>query len=145
MAHRRTQIRDAAVVLIKGVAGVTVTKSRLHNWQTDQLPGVAVYTLTEPVDTVNLGRTQERTLTLAIDIQAREIVEVDGDIDTVLDDWCVLVEKALAADWQFGGLAQTSFLVNTTIGLTGEGEARHGIARLEYEIAYRTTPAAPDG
>ncbi len=144
MAHLRTQIRNAAFVLVKGVAGVTVTKSRLHNWQTDELPGVAVYSLTEPVDTVNLGRTQERTLRLAIDIQAREIVDVGEDIDTVLDDLCVLVEKALAADWQFGGLAQSSFLVDTTIGLTGEGEARHGIARLEYDITYRTNPDAPD-
>ncbi len=145
MAHHRTQIRDAAVVLVQGVAGVTVTKSRLHNWQINQLPGVAIYTLEEPVDTVNLGRTQERTLRLAIDIQAREIVDVDGDIDTILDDWCVLVEKALAADWKFSGLAQSSFLINTTIGLTGEGEARHGIARLEYDIFYRTNPNEPDG
>jgi len=137
--HRRTQIRDAAEALLAGV-GAKVQKSRVHNWQQDDLPGVSLYTLSEPAEPVEFQRTSERTLALVIDIHAVSA----GDVDADLDDLCVEVEKAIEADWQFGGLALRSNLTLTTIGLSGEAEARHGLARLEYAVVYRVDPANPD-
>ncbi len=141
MPHRRTRIRDAAAVLLETIPGLTVTKSRIHNWQSVDFPGVAIYTLREPTDMVTIAREQERRLRLVLEIH----VETTGDVDTDVDDNCVLVEKAIDSDYQFGGLAINSGLEDTTIGLTGEGDQRHGVARLEYEVVYRTDPAAPDG
>lgn len=142
MAHRRTQIRDQVVAQLTAASiGATVSKSRVHNWQLSDLPAVSVYTLNEPVQTDAVSnRKQRRALAVVIDIHA----ETDGDVDDDLDALCVAVEKAMEADWRLNGLALSSFLERTTIGLSGEADDRHGLARLEYTVNYRTLPAAPD-
>ena len=138
--HSRTQIRDHVVTQLAGI-GATVSKSRIHNLQTADLPAVIVYTLSEASVPVTIKRTQERTLQLIIDIHVRSIA---GDVDDDVDALCVEVEKAIEADWQFNRLALRPALVQTEIGISGEAEGRHGLAQLTYAVVYRTDPTAPD-
>ena len=140
MPHRRTQIRNVIVALVETVPGLTVTNNRRYNWQLSELPAAAIYTLNEPADTVTIERTQERTLRVAVEIH----VVSKGDLDTDVDDWVVLVEKAVNSDYRFSRLALGSGLVNTTIGFTGDGDNAHGVCRLEYDVVYRTDPDNPD-
>lgn len=138
--HRRTAIRNAvATRLAAALPDATVSRSRLHAWQPAQLPGVAVYTLNEPVERLTLARHQQRTLDLVIDVH----VATTGDVDTETDDLCVGVEQAMEADPRFAGLAKDSFLAATEIGLSGEADQRHGLARLTYTIVYHTPPGQP--
>lgn len=138
--HRRTAIRNAVVTrLTAALTGATVSRSRIHAWQARELPGVAVYTLNEPVERLTMARHQSRTLALVIDIH----VATTGDVDTETDDLCVLVEQAMEADPRIAGLAKDSFLASTEIGLTGEADQRHGLARLAYTIVYHTPPGQP--
>jgi len=140
MTHRRQRIRDAVVERLTSEVTATVVASRVHNWQVDQLPGVAVYTLDEVSEAVTQSRTQQRGLTLVIDIY----VCAAGDIDDALDALCLEVERAMETDWTFDRLALRSDLALTRIGLSGDADNRHGIAHLEYSVVYRCVPGAPD-
>jgi hypothetical protein len=142
VSHRRKQIRDAIMDRLAGVP-VTLTRSRVHNWQVDELPGIAVYALSEQSETTPIdSRDMTRTVTVAVELYVR-----GGDsIDDAVDDLCVAIEAAMEGDDEglFGDLAVDSALVRTTIGLVGEGDRRNGICRLEYEVAYWVPPGAPN-
>lgn len=141
MSHRRQQIREAIVTRLASVP-VTLTRSRVRNWQAGELPGIAVYTLSEQSETAPIdSREMARTVTVAV-----EIYVGGGDgIDDEIDDLCVAIEAAMEGDdeGRFEGLVIDSALARTTICLVGEGERRHGICRLEYEAEYWVPPGDP--
>ena len=141
MSHRRQQIRDAIMDRL-AVVLVTLTRSRVHNWQVDEMPGIAVYTLSEQSETAPIdSRDMTRTVTVAVELYVRG----GNSIDDAVDDLCVAIEAAMEGEdeGRFGDLAIDSALVRTTIGLVGDGDRRNGICRLEYEIAYWALPGSP--
>lgn len=150
--HKRTSIRNQAVALLEAIAGVTVKASRLHNWTPAELPagtaGISVYTSGDPTEDSRLSDVArgslDRTLRLAIDIHTRCGADAGDPVDDV-DGWCVLVEQAMDAfpTGYRGALALGIHLARTRIGISGEGEARHSAASLEYEILYRTAVGDP--
>lgn len=124
MTHRRQQIREAITDRLAAVS-VTLTRSRVRNWQTGELPGVADYTLSEQSETAPIdSREMTRTVTVAVEIYV-------GGGDGIDDEG------------RFGGLVIDSALARTSVGLVGGGERRHGICRLESEVEYRASPGAP--
>lgn len=142
MSHRRQKIREAIMDRLAAVP-VTLTRSRVHSWQASELPGVAVYTLSEQSEAAPIdSREMTRTVTVAVEIYVRG----GGSIDDEIDDLCVAIEAAMEGDdeGRFDGLVIDSALARTTIGLVGEGERRNGICRLEYEVEYWVSPGLPD-
>lgn len=144
MSHVRTQIREAAIALLADL-DATVTGSRLHRWQEDELPEISVYTVEEAVETEDTDRrTQLRRLTLRLDVA---FASTTGDLDADMDDLVAAIETALEADdeCRFGGLAaDPGALIATAIGFVGEAESRFAIARLDYQVTYWTLPGAPE-
>ena len=121
---------------------VTLTRSRVHNWQAAELPGVAVYTLSDQSETAPIdSREMTRTVTVAVEIYVGGGESIDDEIDAL----CVAIEAAMEGDdeGRFGGLVIDSALTRTSIGLVGETERRHGICRLEYEVEYWADPGLP--
>ena len=145
--HKRQAIRDEAFVRLGALAashGVTVDKNRLRNWQVEHLPGIAVYTIPETSELYDIARRHlHRTLQVEVDVHVRT---TGGDPADDLDELLVAVEGAMEAGDQgrLAGLAIRSHLSATTIGLSGEAEARHAAASLIYEVLYRTHTGDPE-
>lgn len=133
--HPRAGIRAFVVERLQGLAALaTVTASRVHNFRPNELPGAAVYTRREASERDSLRGTLKRALDLVVEIY----LEGGDSLDDEADALCLAVEAALAADLRFGRQALDSFLLETMIGLSGEGERRLGLARLTYRVIYRT-------
>ncbi len=128
MTHRRQQIRTA---IAQAIGGET---TRFRPTADSELPVKLVYTLAEKSGLADLKRTLQRVVSVGIEIRAAST----GQLDNALDALCEEVEAAMADDPSFGRLALNSHLASTSIGLDGEGEQRHAVAVLEYQVTYRT-------
>jgi hypothetical protein len=143
--HPRKAIRHYVVDLLKtGVPPVQdrVFRSRAYPLRSQDLPGICVYTATNPSE-ASEEFSQDglllRDLPLAIDLYVRSGDEhPDAGPDDDLDDLAEAVEAAMKADRTLGGRALNSYLAETTIGFSGEGEQANGLARLRYAVQYRT-------
>lgn len=147
MAHKRKQIREAIVALLKADAPLTalvgasqIYESRVETiWKTS-LPAIAVYTRNETSeDFSQYDRILDRTLELAIEI----VVDGTSDaanIDDQLDDISEAIENILlnsanlvnSDKWQ--DIAYTGFEAT----FLGEGAKQVGAGRMEFEIKYTT-------
>jgi hypothetical protein len=140
MPHRRTEIRNAVAALLTVTgAFTTVSKSRVHRAQDNELPAVLVYTLHEKSEPITLKRMLNRQLSLVIEIRVAATHSLDDRIDAL----CLAAETAMAADPKLGLLIDDSILDSTQIGLNGEGDLRHGVALLTYGVTYRTAAGNP--
>jgi hypothetical protein len=139
MAHIRKQIRDRLeTILTSGVSLVQsrVFGSRIYPLTAPQLPAIAVYTASESSNLQTMGlRTQMRDLSVSIDVY----VMVNDKFDDDIDDLCVQIEQAIAADYTLNGLAKDTILTGTEIDFDGEAEKPIGVARLTYSIRYVTS------
>jgi hypothetical protein len=140
VTHPRQQIRDAAIALLDAVPGLTgrVEGMRTRATVDDELPVVLVYSTRETSTRETVKRGLMRVATLAIEIR----VKAAGDIGAAVDALCAEVEAAMESDPGLSRKARDSVLAATTIGLDGEGDHRQAVATLEYQVTYRTTPAA---
>lgn len=140
MSHVRQQIRDYVTASLNTVPTLTgkVFPSRVH--QVDTFPGALVYSLAEASEVVASGNVMQRELT----VQIVGYVKISDDVDDELDDLTAAIEKELAGDLSLGGLAKTSFLNNTEIELTGDGEKDAGTVTMNYVVAYMTAAANPE-
>ena len=126
MTHRRTAIRDRAMELL-GSVDATLSRPRLHNWQPEELPGIAVYTLSEESQTEDVERrTMIRTVVLGIDI----VVATTGDVDDDVDALCVAVESALEGDDE-ANYAR----IRIRADLEAEGDDQYGENRIRKVFA----------
>lgn len=143
MAHMRQRIRYAVAAAL---ATVTATASRVYpakryGWQFDQLPGLAIYTDSAQVEYLHRDREQQHTLNLVVEVAASATDTVEDDID----DICVAVEKVMAADTTFGGLAWNCMLESVSTTDSTDGERPVSITRLAYSVSYATPAATPEG
>lgn len=137
--HPRTAIRHAVMERLAADSDGpfrSVVRSRVHNFQPAELPGLAVYTLTETSSRDSVAPKLRREVVLFVDIH----LQAGADLDDQADVLALEVETLLAASSKLGGLCLESRLDKTTIGLNGEGERRTGLCRLEYLYVYRTLP-----
>lgn len=147
MAHKRKQIRESVVALLKADSALTalvpvaqIYESRVETiWKT-KIPAVAVYTRNETSDDFNqYDRILDRTLELAVEIV------VDGTPDAAnIDDQLDAIAEAIE-----NILLNSSNLVNSNIWqdiaysgfeatFLGEGSKQVGAGRMEFEIKYLT-------
>ena len=141
--HPRQAIRHAVAALLSGetAAGTRVHMTRVDPWRSNGLPALAVYALEEPVDAASLA-TAPRELARQLKLVVQAAVEQAADADDALDAICVDIERVMDADDSFGGLAASSILENTEIGVISTGRQLVGSAILTYAVTYYTY--APD-
>jgi hypothetical protein len=148
--HPRQLIREAAKVVLVGTApafltaaGDRVFETRIIPYRKRELPAIALYTLTEPIDQAG-SNTAPRKLKrqLSLMIEAAAAVPAEGTIDDVLDELALEIEIAMHREDTLGGLVSDLMLASTEMDVAGEGENLLGVLRLTYSVTYYTD--APD-
>lgn len=142
MAHARKQIRDYVAVTVLGGLSPANTIYKTRQFPKTALPYIAVYTLRERFTPENAGflnstKRYRRQLQVAID------VGVDTG-DDALDALCLSIETLMAADESMGGGVLSADLTSTDILPVQDAEKSVQLARMTYEITYRTEASDPE-
>lgn len=142
MKHARQKIREQVETVLGGISGVTVYRSRVYPMVT--LPVISVYANDEISDLENETMPSPvrytRRLRLSVEIAVSATTGADDDAD----DYAAQAEALLHADPELGGYATDSKLVGTQTELGGDQDKPIVIARLIYEVWYRTTGTDPE-
>lgn len=142
--HLRRQIREAATALLTGLSttGGHVYASRIHPLNDAELPALRIYATEEPSEPtgIHAPKLLERRLTLVIEACAKAAADLDDTLDLIAQE----VEVALGAAPTISGTAHDSWLSNTEIEFSGEGELSLGVARLSFTVLYFTASTTPD-
>lgn len=142
--HVRRQIRERVATTLTGLTttGSKVYQSRVYPLAANNLPGLLVYTTSESSEPDLMGDQPEldRQLNLVIEGYAK----TTSNLDDVLDQISKEIEIVMAGDTKINALAKDSYLTDTEIELTGEGEQPIGTVTLTYLVQYRTANNAPD-
>ena len=138
MAHVRKQIRDNIVTTLTGLAttGSNVYRTRVYPLADNKLPGLAIYTDTEEIETVSITppRTQMRALTVKVEAFVKSVSNFDDSLDTISEE----IEQALAADVTRGGLAKDTTVTTFEAEFSGEGDQPVAVGRLTIRVDYAT-------
>lgn len=140
--HQRQVIRSA--VQARLVAAMTcaedrVFRSRVLPYGEIDLPAIAIYTRSEPVDPASES-TAPRELTRNLRLVIEGAVQLTEDLDDALDALALEIENAIDRDETFGGAAADAVLVGTDITTSEEGAQPIGAVLLTYAITYYTRP-----
>lgn len=139
MAHVRKQIRDRVATLVTGLTttGSNVYKMRRYALDDAKLPALCIYTMDESSALITIGsRTLRRGVNVAVHAFAKGSSTTVSD---TIDNICVEVEEAIAADFFLNGLAKSCVLSSTEIDINVEGQESIASARLVYSVEYITT------
>lgn len=148
MSHARTQIRDYVVgTALDTLRGQTADKV-IHSTQfypRTQYPFIAAHTgnersLDESNNRPNTAKRYKRALDLTIEIGVKTSTTPEATLDALI----LLVEQRMYVDQTFGDTVVYSDLRRTAIDPVRDGETPVLIARLTYEVGYRTTAADPE-
>ena len=131
MAHLREQIRDRVVTDLTGLTttGSRVFRSRIYPLESNDLPGLCIFTKSE----TTLPRSTSRILEIGVEAY----VKATADYDNTLDDISVEVEEALAGDVTLNNLVKDSKITSFESEYSGEGEQPIAIGRFTIEALYR--------
>jgi len=139
MSHVRNQIRNRIATLVTGlpVTGANVYKMRKYALDDSKLPAICVYTTDESSSLITVGtRTLRRVINVMVEVLAKgSSVTISDTIDNI----CISVEEAIAADFSLNGLAKSTILTSTETDVNTEGENGIGSARLVYAVEYVTS------
>lgn len=143
--HLRKQIRDAAVTALTGNAttGAKVLRSRSLAVPEASRPCLLVYTKDEDSEVDAMGADPGMLRSLELMIVGLGDATRDLALDDLLDRIAREVEAALMADRTLGGLAKSSWITDTEVTLTGEGEVEQGAVLMTFEVVYRTRQSDP--
>lgn len=141
MAHVRTQIRNAVIAKLTGLAttGSRIYKSRMYPMDEAAMPGICVYTTQEKVsDDAPVGASK-RTLDVYVDAYVS-----GSSSDDVLDRIDAEVETALFADYSLGGITRGIALSSVAIMYPQDTAKPFGVMRMIYQAEYVTQDGDPD-
>jgi hypothetical protein len=142
MRHVRTQIRDAVVAALMGLAttGSRVHKSRVYPRDTSQLPCLLVLAGDEDIDH-SFQAALDRDLVVVVRCAAKDSAELDDVLDVMLAE----VEVAMQAAGTLGGLAaEVSPPVSVSTQYAEGLEMPVGILDVRFQIQYVTAVGVPD-
>lgn len=143
-SHIRKQVREKVAQVLGGLTstGSRVYQSRVKPLSDAQLPCLLVFTLQDDTDHKSLGypRLVQRGLSVAV----TALVKASDDFDDKLDQVCLEVEKAIAADVSLGGLVDDIRLLQTLIQFDGEGEKPVARAEMLWRVDVDVIENAPD-
>lgn len=139
MAHKRKLIRDNIVTALTGLTttGSRVYASRVYPLDAGKIPGLCVYSKSESSEylTISSDRTIRKTASFAIEAYAK----ATDNTDDVLDQICLEVETALAADRTRGGYARDTRVLAFESKFSGGGEQPVAVAEITVEVMYIAT------
>jgi len=134
MNHRK-EIRKKIVEMLKNETGVKdrVYSNRVIPIGSYQLPAISIYTRSETLRIINDSpRQYERALQLVVDIAA----SATSDLDDVIDDLAIQVEKVMEHNKALDNLVSDITLTETEIGIDSNADKLIGVASLVYEVKY---------
>lgn len=138
MAHVRQQIRDNIVTTLTGLAttGSKVYRSRVYPVADNKLPGILIFTDTEEVETATITypRTQNRILTVRVEVYVKGVSNFDNQVDTISEE----IEVALSTDVTRGGLAKDTTVESFEVEFSGDGDQPVAIGRYSIRVEYAT-------
>ena len=139
--HARTQIRDATIQAVTGLAltGARVFAGQIYPLQEAELPGLCVYVNEESSQLVTRS-TLSRELSLKIEVY----VKSNDDFDAILDDIASDIEVAIASNFNLNALVKDIHPSGLQKDLIKDGEKPIGIAVLSFNCTYFTTHNNPD-
>lgn len=137
--HPRAVIRKAVAALLAGktVAGPRVFTSRVKPFSSRHLPAIGVYTTDEDADP---GDTSPRRYTRTPDVVVQCLFEVDEALDDAMDAMALQLEAVLLPDPTWGGVAEDSVLVKSTMLFAEFGRAEYGCLELTFRAEYDSRP-----
>ena len=149
MAHPRKEIRDAVATLLvdaETAADDRVVKTRVIPWRRQQLPAIAVYTDSDPVDPrskTTSPRQYDRTVELVVEIG---VLHTDAlSADDALDALELEVLSALGVDPTLGEVCDDLFLAVSEPEFFADGDKVVGTLRMQFDVTYRQfVPADED-
>ena len=144
MAHLRNQIRDAMVTRLTNLTttGTNVFRSRIYPLESNNLPGLCIFTKSEVTTFDTL--TRPRSINRVLEIGVEAYVKATSNYDNTLDTIAVEVEEAIAADRTLGGLAKDTYLESTEIEFNAEGEKPLGYVSMTFLTNYYVKEKNPD-
>lgn len=138
MAHIRKSIRDNVVTTLTGLAttGANVYRTRYYPIAQGKLPGLAIYTQTENVEsaTMTRPRTKMRELEVVIEGYAVGITNLDNTLDQI----SLEVEEAMVTDVTRNGLAKDTELSSVEVEYSGDAEKPVGVVKMTFMVTYAT-------
>ena len=143
MAHVRTQIRDALVALLTGLA---TTGSRVHSARVNAVPETPALSVFVDEEEIELAVvTDPLQLSRAVNVRVEcHSALIDG-LDDKLDQMALEVEQAVAADPTLTGwLTDVLRPTGIEVDRTPRGETPIGKLTITFAASYETTNTAPD-
>lgn len=137
MAHIRQQLRTKAKAIVEG-AGITTFVNRDKQIAPAELPCAVITTDKDRVEPfigsgnrAGCGSRTNRIIDLIIRVYAQSFQNVDN----ALDDLCVDIENAFAADQTIN----TAYLEleSTSINIYGEGDQPIAVATMSYKAEFK--------
>lgn len=144
MASKRETIIQATISALEATgkpAGLLVHRFPTRSLDSDDLPAIAVFPLTDPAGEVTHDGHRDHALTLGLELRAQ--ASSGQSPDQALDPLYVWAVRALFADATLGGLT-TALWEGSTEWSAEERSAVFGAALLTFEIEYETTEADPE-
>ncbi len=143
--HPRQILREKVSALLSlggTAAGSRVWPSRSRPWLSNKVPAIGVYTVEEDSPAANVSpRRYDRTVTVLVELH---LDAQDERLDDAMDGLAKQVEDILLADPTWGGVADDSALMGTTMGFSAQGEVERGVVLMQFEADYTTRPGQAD-
>ena len=134
--HIRQAIRDNVKTTLTGLAttGDRVYVNRIYPFIQQVSNGILIYTESESTDYLTMGRprSQERSLTLKVEIYAKATANLDNSID----DIALEIENVLYNDPSRGGVATDTMIMNFDSDFSGDGDSPVGVGILDIVVKY---------
>lgn len=134
--HIRQSIRDNIKTTLTGlgITGDRVYVNRLYPFIQQVSNGILIYTESEATEYLTMGRprSQERTLTLKVEIYAKSMT----NLDNLIDDIALEIENALCIDPTRGGVATDTMIMNFDSDFSGDGDSPVGVGMLDVIVKY---------
>ena len=134
--HIRQSIRDNVKTTLTGlgITGDRVYVNRIYPFLQQVSNGILIYTESEATEylTMSRPRSQERTLTLKVEIYAKSTT----NLDNLIDDIALEIENALCIDPTRGGVATDTMIMNFDSDFSGDGDSPVGVGMLDVIVKY---------
>ena len=134
--HIRQSIRDNIKTTLTGlgITGDRVYVNRLYPFIQQVSNGILIYTESEATEYLTMGRprSQERTLTLKVEIYGKSTT----NLDNLIDDIALEIENALCIDPTRGGVATDTMIMNFDSDFNGDGDSPVGVGMLDVIVKY---------
>lgn len=141
--HTRQAIREALKTLLTGLTttGNNVYASRVHPLAAPKLPCLLIFTDIERSQyaTINLPRTQARTLNVKLEAYVKGVTGCDDTLDTISAE----VEAAIYSDITLGGLVKDVRVVSYDTQFSGDGDQPVAVGLITAEVIYHSVEGSP--